>query len=121
MEPSIDAAVVNAAPPGGEFGGWGWWGIGAILLLWVISLTVTFFEGWQMRKYTFDEQVEVFLKDLRSGAVTPRGHIRLNPHKYTKLRREDADRIAEEAGYCRQTFGTKGQWLFIRLTDSEGK
>ncbi|OEU91767.1 hypothetical protein DB35_08275 [Streptomyces abyssalis] len=84
-----------------------------------MSLFVMFLEGWKMRKRTFEEQVEIFLTDLRSGAVTRRGHIRLNPHKYTKLRREDADRVAEEAGYYRQTFGTKGNWLFLRSADSE--
>ncbi|SCK35981.1 hypothetical protein [Streptomyces sp. WMMB 322] len=120
MAPSLKTAVVIAAPPGGEFGGWGWWVIGAFGVLFVLSIFFTFLDGWKMRKLSYDEQVEVFLKDLRSGAVTVRGHIGLNPHKYTKLRDKDADRIAEEAGYYRQTFGTKGQWLFFRPDSSDG-
>lgn len=118
MASFLESAALVAAPQGGEFGGWGWWAIGAIGVLWVVSLFVMFLEGWKMRKYSFEEQVEIFLKDLRSGAVTVRGHIRLNPHKYTKLKEKDVDRIADEAGYYRQTFGTKGRWLFLRSADS---
>ncbi|OEU91771.1 hypothetical protein DB35_08255 [Streptomyces abyssalis] len=106
-----------AAPPGGEFADWGWWVIGAFGVLFVLSIFFSFLDGWKMRKHTFEEQAEVFLTDLRTGAVTVRGHIRLNPVKYTKLTAKDADRIAEEAGYHRQTFGTKGQWLFFRPSD----
>lgn len=108
-----------AAPSGGELDTAGWWIVGAILMLWFVSLFFMFLDGWKMRKHSYEEQVDIFLRDLRSGAVTRRGHIRLNPHKYTKLRREDADRIAEEAGYHRQTFGTKGNWLFFRPADSD--
>ncbi|WP_245694320.1 hypothetical protein [Streptomyces abyssalis] len=118
MAPFFGSTAVMAAPPGGEFGGWGWWALGAVGVLWLVSLFVMFLDGWKMRKHTFEEQVEVFLKDLRSGAVTRRGHIGLNPQKYTKLTDKDADRIAEKAGYHRQTFGTKGQWLFFRPDDS---
>ena len=118
MTPSLDAVLVIAAPSGGEFGDAGWWIVGAVVMLWLISLFFMFLDGWKMRKHSYEEQVEVFLEDLRSGAVTRRGHIRLNPLKYTKLRRSDADRIAQEAGYYRQTFGTQGQWLFFRPAES---
>ncbi|SCK36009.1 hypothetical protein [Streptomyces sp. WMMB 322] len=113
MALSVETAVVIAVA-GGEFGGWGWWAIGGAGVLVLSSIFVTFFEGWKMRKFSYEEQVEIFLKDLHSGAVTVRGHIRLNPVKYTKLTDKDADRIADEAGYYRQTFGTKGNWLFLR-------
>ena len=118
MAPSSETAVMIAAPSGGEFGGWGWWALGAVGILWLVAMFVKFFEGWKMRKFSYEEQVDVFLEDLRSGAVTVRGHIRLNPVKYTKLTEKDADRIGEETGYYRQTFGTKGNWLFLRSSDS---
>lgn len=109
-----EASVGVAAPPRGEFAGWGWWVLGFFAALTVLSLFLSWQEGWQLRKHSYEEQVEVFLEDLRSGSPTRRGHIGLNPLKYTKLTAKDADRIAEEAGYHRQTFGTKGQWLFSR-------
>jgi hypothetical protein len=115
----MNAVAVIAAPQGGEFGGWGWWGLGAVGVLWLLSVFFSFLDGWKMRKHSFEEQVEVFLEDLRTGAVTRRGHIRLNPLKYTKLTEKDADRIAEETGYHRQNFGTKGQWLFFRPDPGE--
>lgn len=118
MAPFIEVAVVNAAPPGGEFGGWAWWGLGAIGLLVFSSFFFKFLDGWKMRKFTYEEQVEIFLKDLRAGAPTARGHIALNPHKYTKLSEKQVDRIAMDAGYYRQTFGTKGYWLFLRSSAS---
>ncbi|RAJ69106.1 hypothetical protein K378_01995 [Streptomyces sp. Amel2xB2] len=114
-----ETAVVIAAPPGGEFQSWGWWVLGATGLMLVLSLFFSFLDGWKLRKHSYEEQVEVFLKDLRSGAVTRRGHIDLDPLKYTKLTDKDADRIGEEAGYYRQTFGTKGRWLFLRSAASE--
>lgn len=104
-----------AAPPGTDVG-WGfpWW-------VWVLAglyAAFALYAAWDTRrqraKLPRAGQVAELKKELRTRAPNARGHVRVTPGEFPGLTTADAETVADEVGFARQTHGTKGLWLFYR-------
>ncbi|KOG54366.1 hypothetical protein ADK76_24065 [Streptomyces griseoflavus] len=104
-----------AAPPGADVGfGFPWW----VWLVTGLFAVLALYAAWDTRrqrtKVPRAEQVAELKKELRTGAPNARGHVRVTPGRFPALTTAEAERVANEAGFARQTHGTKGLWLFYR-------
>ncbi|WP_405412917.1 hypothetical protein [Streptomyces decoyicus] len=110
-----------AAPPGGHtdpsFLKWVAVGLGMLSLLGA-------FASWdtrrQRRNVPSERRVEELRHELRSGTPNIRGHIRIDPSSYPGTSVGQAEDIAREEGFLRQSHGARGQWLFYRMGTQPG-
>lgn len=110
-----------AAPPGGHtdpnFLKWVAVGLGLLLLFGA-------FASWdtrrQRRNIPSEQRLEELRYELRSGTPTGQGHIRIDPSRYPGTSADQAEDIAREEGFLRQSHGTRGQWLFYRIGTQPG-
>lgn len=61
-----------------------------------------------------DGQVAELKKELRTRAPNARGHVRVAPGEFPALTTVEAECVADEVGFARQTHGAEGLWLFYR-------
>lgn len=117
----LAAGIRLAAPPVAESDGTHlWWitaGVGALVLL-------GFLADWDTRrtrrKIPLDQRVAELRREIRTGTPNVRGHIRVDPSRYPGISDGQAEDMAREEGFLRQTHGTKGMWLFYRMGTQPG-
>lgn len=104
-----------AAPPGAETG-WGfpWWVWAATGLFAAFALYAAWDTRRQRTRVPRSGQVAELKKELRTRAPNARGHVRVTPGEFPALTTAEAETVANEVGFARQTHGTKGLWLFYR-------
>ena len=109
------AGVPLAAPPGGVVSpvALGWIG-GVLVALVVVNLLIAWGSRRRRRRVPAGQLREELRGEIRGGAPNVRGHIRVNPARYPGISAGEAEAIAGEEGFTRQTHGTKGMWLFLR-------
>jgi hypothetical protein len=109
------AGVPLAAPPGGVASPatLGWIGAGVAVLV-LVNLLIAFGSRRRRRQVPPGQLREELRGEIRDGAPNVRGHIRVNPARYPGISAGEAETIAGEEGFTRQTHGTKGMWLFLR-------
>ena len=109
------AGVPLAAPPGGVVSpvALGWIGAGIVALV-VVNLLIAWGSRRKRRQVPAGQLREELRGEIRGGAPNVRGHIRVNPARYPGISVGEAEVIAGEEGFTRQTHGTKGMWLFLR-------
>jgi hypothetical protein len=109
------AGVPLAAPPGGAVSPVALGGIGAgIVALGLVNLLIAWSSRRKRRKVPAERLREELRGEIRNGAPSVRGHIRVNPARYPGISVGQAEALAAEEGFTRQTHGTKGMWLFLR-------
>jgi hypothetical protein len=109
------AAVPLAAPPGGVLSlvTLGWIGVGVAALA-LVNLLIAFGLRRRRRQAPPGQLREELREEIRNAAPNVRGHIRVNPARYPGISAGEAEAVAGEEGFTRQTHGTKGMWLFLR-------
>ncbi|MFD8592818.1 hypothetical protein ACFV1B_25280 [Streptomyces sp. NPDC059637] len=109
------AVVHLAVPPGGDTDPtFLKWGFGILGVFVVLSVLASWETRRQRRKIPLDQLVEELGRKIRTGVPNVRGHVRIDPSEFPGISDADAERIAGEQGFLRQTHGTKGLWLFYR-------
>lgn len=109
------------APPGGQnspaFLQWTAVGFG----LWLLFAVVATWESRRRKKkLPVEQRVDVLREELRTGTPNARGHIRVDPVGYPGISVSQAEDVAREEGFLRQSQGAKGQWLFYRVGTQPG-
>ncbi|MFF7137476.1 hypothetical protein ACFZBZ_34735 [Streptomyces sp. NPDC008196] len=109
------AAVPLAAPPGGVVSPVAVGVIGTALgALVVVNLLIAWGSRRKRRQVPVGQLRDELRGEIRNGAPNARGLIRVNPARYPGISVGEAEAVAAEEGFTRQTHGTKGMWLFLR-------
>lgn len=110
------AVAPLAAPPGYVDPDALWWTGGIMGVLLLINLLIVWDNRRKRRRVPLEQLREELRKALRVGAPNVRGQVRIDPSRYPGIPVGEAEAIADEEGFDRQTHGTKGTWLFVRVT-----
>ncbi|WP_157851726.1 hypothetical protein [Streptomyces monomycini] len=91
-----------------------WW----VWLVTALFAVFALYAAWDTRRQRTRipraEQVEALRRELRAQAPNGRGHVRVVPGHFPTITAPEAERVAGEEGFARQTHGVKGLWLFYR-------
>ncbi|MCB5910171.1 hypothetical protein [Streptomyces pinistramenti] len=110
-----------AAPPGGHAdSGFLKWAAAVLGVLLLFGAFASWDTRRQRRNAPSEQRAEELRQELRSGIPNARGHVRIDPAGYPGTSAGQAEDIAREEGFLRQSHGAGGQWLFYRMDTQPG-
>ncbi|UGY93910.1 hypothetical protein [Streptomyces gobiensis] len=117
----VHAVFQVSAPEGTNIGWEDLRGVGIFLGLVLLLNVWAAWEKFRTRRRIPREQRVIELRsELSTGIPDARGHVRVDPGMYPGISDEQAESIARQKGFLRQTHNTKGKWLFYRMGTQPG-
>ncbi|WP_274563636.1 hypothetical protein [Streptomyces spiramyceticus] len=115
------ADVLLAAPPVTESDTTVlWWITACVGALMLLGFVADWDTRRTRRKVPLEQLAAELRREIRTGAPNVRGHISVDPSRYPGISGGQAEDMAREEGFLRQTHGTKGKWLFYRVGTQPG-